>query len=93
MTRNQVVRQLQAIADAAPCSGAKWYIFGSALEHVSGAADIDIRIVCKTDADADAIRRHVDPDEFYRPLHLAILTEAEEAEIFSAASQAYLRVW
>jgi hypothetical protein len=60
---------------------ARWYLFGSASEDPSAAADVDVLEVCNSDADADAIRRLVDAIEFYRPLHLSTLTQDEEREI------------
>ena len=44
------------------------------------------------DADANAIPRLVDAIEFYRPLHLFILTESEEREIGFAERQGCIHV-
>jgi hypothetical protein len=49
-------------------------------------------VVCNSDADAHAIRRLVDPIEFYRPLHLSTLTEDEEREIGFAERQGCIHV-
>jgi hypothetical protein len=72
---------------------ARWYLFGSASEDPSAAADVDVLVVCNSDADADAIRRLVDAIEFYRPLHLSILTEDEEREIGLAERQGCIHVY
>jgi hypothetical protein len=45
------------------------------------------------DANANAIRRLVDAIEFYRPLHLFILTEGEEREIGFAERQGCIQVY
>ena len=56
------------------------------------AADVDVLVVCKSDDD-DAIRRLVDAIEFYRPLHLSILTEDEERETGFAERQGCIHVY
>jgi hypothetical protein len=65
----------------------------SVSEDLSGAADVDVLAVCKSDADAGAIRRLVDAIEFYRPLHLSRLTEDEEREIGFAERQGCIHVY
>jgi hypothetical protein len=50
----------------------------SVSEDLSAAADVDVLVVCKSDAAANAIRRLVDEIELYRPLHLSGVTEDEE---------------
>jgi hypothetical protein len=62
-------------------------------EDLSVAADVDVLVVCKSDADADAIRRLVDAIEFYRPLRLSSLTEDEEREIGFAERQGCIHVY
>jgi predicted nucleotidyltransferase len=55
-----------------------WYLFGSSCEGLPTASDIDLLIVCETNEMADAVRRSVDVDQFARPIHLSILTQAEQ---------------
>jgi hypothetical protein len=71
---------------------ASWYLFGSAQEGLSNALDIDLLVVCQTDNIADAVRRAVDVDQFARPIHLSILTQAEEAEVRFVKAQGCIQV-
>jgi predicted nucleotidyltransferase len=71
---------------------ANWYLFGSAQEGLSDASDIDLLVVCQTHGIADAVRRAVDVDKLARPIHLSILTEAEEAEVRFVERQGCIRV-
>ena len=41
---------------------------------------------------ADAVRRAVDVDQFARPIHLSVFTEAEEAEIHFVEKQGCVQV-
>ncbi len=60
---------------------ASWYLFGSARRHSENISDIDLLIVCKSHEMADAFRGAVNIDALVRPIHLSILTEAEEREL------------
>jgi hypothetical protein len=71
---------------------ASWYLFGSAQEELSNASDIDLVVICQTHGMADAVRRAVDLDRFVRPIHLSILTKAEEAEICFIRKQGCIQV-
>jgi predicted nucleotidyltransferase len=71
---------------------ANWYLFGSAKEGLSDASDIDLLIICQTHGMADAVRRAVDVDQLTRPIHLSILTQAEEAEIGFVKKQDCIQV-
>jgi len=71
---------------------ARWYLFGSAQRSISDALDIDVLVVCRADGVADAIRHAVDIDQFAKPLHLSILTCAEEAEVHFVKKQGCIQV-
>lgn len=94
MTPEQLASEVRSIAVKVNerVGSARWYLFGSASEDPSAAADVDVLVVCKSDTDADAIRCLVDASEFYRPLHLSILTEDEEREIGFAERQGCVQV-
>lgn len=77
----------------AQVQGTRWYLFGSALNDPSTAADIDVLIVCSCHADADVLRACVDQDSIQRPLHLSILTDIEEAEVQFVVRQACVRLF
>lgn len=49
-------------------------------------------VICQTHGMADAVRHAVDLDEFARPIHLSILTKAEEAEICFVSKQGCIQV-
>jgi hypothetical protein len=81
-----------AVRTNADVGEARWYLFGSARQDVRDALDIDLLVVCQTHDTADAIRRTVDVDQFARPMHLSILTQAEEAEVRFVENQACTQV-
>lgn len=59
----------------------RWYLFGSARDNFDEARDIDLLAVCQSDDVADTIREMVDIDQLSRPIHLSILTFAEESKL------------
>jgi len=59
----------------------EWHLFGSAGQGEVDALDIDLMILCKSDAQADLLRQAIDPDSFMLPLHLSLLTFEESAAI------------
>jgi hypothetical protein len=67
--------------------GAEWYLFGSVYENVQNAADIDLLILCVDDIQADTLRLILDSTVFSLPLHLALLTYDEAAEIDAVTVQ------
>lgn len=71
---------------------ANWYLFGSAQERFSNASDIDVLVVCETHEMADAVRRSIDVDQLTRPIHLSILTQAEEDEVRFIERQGCVKV-
>jgi len=61
--------------------GTQWHLFGSVARDEPDAADIDLMILCKNDEQADALRKAIDPDALLLPLHLALMTFDEAAEV------------
>ena len=83
MIRQRLVTSLRelAISLGPKAEGTQWYLFGSVDRGKSDAADIDLMILCKGDDQTDTLRRAIDPDAFSLPLHLALLTFDEAAEV------------
>lgn len=83
MMRAQIISLLRELMFTlgSVADGTQWYLFGSVDRNEADAADIDLIILCKTDAQADALRRLIDTDAFPLPLHLSFLTFEENAEI------------
>ena len=71
---------------------ARWYLFGSAKSSRSDIADIDLLVICDTSQMADAVRRLVDLDSLSRPIHLSILTQAEQDEVSFVERQNCTRI-
>jgi DNA polymerase sigma len=71
---------------------ANWYLFGSAQGGLSNASDIDLVVICQSHGAADAIRQAVDADQLRRPIHLSILTQAEQTEIRFVEKQGCVQV-
>ena len=63
-----------------------WYLFGSALRDAQRAGDFDLAIVCPAE-DAIAVREHLATWCLAWPLHLTILTPAEDALLEFTAGQ------
>lgn len=61
--------------------GSQWHLFGSVDRDEQDAADIDLMILCKSNDQADTLRRAIDPDALALPLHLALMTFDEAAEV------------
>jgi len=80
MTSTELIGALKTVAGNLPVCGdaVRWYLFGSALRDASKAADFDIAIVCPLEI-APIIRKHLAPWCIRWPLHLIILTPAENA--------------
>jgi predicted nucleotidyltransferase len=94
MKRDELVSAVKDLAmrTNANVGEANWYLFGSALKGLSDASDIDLVVVCQTHGLADAIRRAVDVDQLGRPIHLSILTQAEQTEIRFVEKQGCVQV-
>ena len=89
MIRQRVIASLRELAASlAPNSdGTEWHIFGSVDRDEPNAADIDLMILCKSDDQADVLRRAIDPDALSLPLHLALMRFDEAAEIDAVGVQ------
>jgi predicted nucleotidyltransferase len=94
MKHEELVSALRDLAERtnANFGRANWYLFGSAQKDLSYASDIDLLVVCATHDMADAIRQAVDVDKLSRPIHLSILTQAEEAEVRFVKRQSCIQV-
>ena len=71
----------------------QWHLFGSVARNEPDAADIDLMILCKSDEQADTLRRVIDPDTLALPLHLALLTFDEAAAIDAVRVQRSLAIF
>ena len=71
----------------------KWYIFGSATQGVTRAADIDILVICRNDEEADRLRKTCNSFYFRKPLDFSILTEQEESEVQFVERQNCIRIF
>lgn len=93
MTEDRLIDAVRSLASDtnARLGSAEWYIFGSAHDNLSNALDVDILVVCETHDMADSIRQMVDLDQLARPIHLSILTRAEEIEVHFVERQGCVR--
>lgn len=89
MIRQRVVASLRelAVSLGPEADGTEWHLFGSVDRDEPNAADIDLMILCKSDAQADTLRRAIDPDALALPLHLALMTFDEAAEVDAVGVQ------
>lgn len=89
MIRQLVVTSLREIAvSLGPTTeGSQWHLFGSVDRDEPNAEDIDLMILCKSDEQADALRKAIDPDALTLPIHLALMTFDEAAEIDAVQMQ------
>lgn len=83
MIRQRVVANLRELATSLgpEADGTEWHLFGSVDRDEPNAADIDLMILCKSDDQADALRRTIDPEGLALPLHLALMTFDEAIEV------------
>ena len=83
MIRESVVARLRELAASLgpEVEGTEWHLFGSVDRDEPDAVDIDLMILCRSDNQADTLRRAIDPDAFALPFHLALMTFDEAAEV------------
>ena len=83
MIRSQTISLLCELRRTlgASVDGSEWYLFGSVDRNEKDAADIDLLILCKSDAQADELRGLLDIDCFSIPLHLSLMTFEEDLEV------------
>jgi len=95
MTHDELINGLKTLALAASekTNGAKWYLFGSALNNPNTAADIDLVIVCASDEDADLIRHKINSSDSHRPIHPSIFTYVEAIEMNLAQSKEHFQFY
>jgi predicted nucleotidyltransferase len=93
--RHRVITSLRELAASLGpgAEGTQWHLFGSVARNEPDAADIDLMILCKSDEQADTLRRVIDPDNLALPLHLALLTFNEAAEIDAVRLQRSLAIF
>jgi predicted nucleotidyltransferase len=89
MIRSSIVARLTEVAVSLGTlsHGSEWHLFGSVNRNEHDASDVDLMILCQSDAQADALRQAIDPDSLALPLHLALLTYDEAASIAAADMQ------
>ncbi|AVG16044.1 hypothetical protein CFN79_09365 [Chromobacterium vaccinii] len=89
MIRQHVIASLLELAASLgpEAEGTEWHLFGSVDRDEPDAADIDLMILCTGDEQADTLRRAIDPDAFLLPLHLALMTFDEAAEVDAVRTQ------
>ncbi|GLK79250.1 hypothetical protein [Methylopila turkensis] len=89
MRRRAAVAALCTLADGVGviASGSTWYLFGSVDREESGAADIDLLILCCDADQADRLRNSIDLDMLGLPLDLSLMTYDEAKESGAIALQ------
>lgn len=74
-----VVRAARAASSRLP--GSDWYLFGSCARNAECTGDIDLLVVHDERVDAVLIRRELSAVCIALPIHLMILSRAEEREL------------
>lgn len=70
-----------------------WYLFGSTLDSLQNAADIDLLVLCADDRDAVVVRQELEGVCLNFPLHLFLLTRQEEAELNFIANDRFVKIY
>jgi predicted nucleotidyltransferase len=93
--RHRVLTSLRELATSlgSEAEGTQWHLFGSVARNEPNATDIDLMILCKSNEQADTLRRVIDPDALTLPLHLALLTFDEAAEVNAVRVQRSLAIF
>ena len=91
MALYEIVDEARALSASLP--KAAWYGFGSHFRGQPTYSDIDILVVCRTPAEAIAIRAKSAQICARWPLHLLIMTEDEAVETKFVATQGCERLW
>lgn len=83
MTRADVVAGLRqlSVSLGSIAHATEWHLFGSVDRDEPDAEDIDLMILCTSDAQADSLRLAIKSDFLALPLHLSLMTFQEAAEI------------
>jgi predicted nucleotidyltransferase len=75
IVRNEMVQLTKLIPRS------KWYLFGSVTTTRRPVSDIDLLVVCENDADCTAVRSGLAKVCAEFPIHLLLMTQAEETEV------------
>jgi predicted nucleotidyltransferase len=75
----QVLMRLEQVRVS--LEGARTYLFGSITTGRRPAGDLDVLVVCADDVDSDRARKIMSSVCADYPVHLMIMTFAEEAEL------------
>ena len=83
MRRGATVTALREMAEriGSYSAGSEWYLFGSVARDALLPSDIDLMILCVDDAQADNLRKIIDPDALVLPIHLCLLRFDEAHEV------------
>lgn len=92
--RSRTIEELRklAVSLGADAESTRWYLFGSMERNDPSASDIDLMVLCKTDGQADALRRLIDCDAFSLHLHLALMTFEEAAGVDAVRMQKCVQI-
>jgi predicted nucleotidyltransferase len=83
LIRQRVIASLNELANSLgpKAEGTQWHLFGSVDRDEPAAVDIDLLILCKGDQQADALRLAFYAYDALLPIHLALMTYEEAAEV------------
>jgi hypothetical protein len=70
-----------------------WHLFGSVDRDDPTAHDIDLLILCESDAQADRLRELIDTDAIEVPLHLSLMTFEEDRSVSAVGMQQAHRIY
>lgn len=90
-----IIAALRGVAECAAGRGyeARWYLFGSATKSIARAKDVDLLVVCESEQTALAVRHELRELCLRLPLHLLLLTHAEEGELGFVGSQGCVAIY
>jgi predicted nucleotidyltransferase len=86
-----LVREARRISSKIPAT--TWYLFGSFAVRPGTANDIDVMVLCGTERDAAQVRTEMKLVCLELPIHLFLVTHAEEAELGFIESQRCQQLW
>ena len=71
--------EMQRVGSRVPTS--RWFLSGSITTTKRPVGDIDLLVVCMTNADCTTVRAELAPISAQFPIHLLLMTPCEEAEV------------
>lgn len=83
----EILQEAERIADDIPGATPRWYGYGSYFKGQHPFGDIDVLVICPTNADSIVIRAKTADLCARWPIHLVIMTEDEEKETNFVASE------